>query len=133
LTEQAAAVDISPTSLFERLGGINGVRAIVWRFYEFVAEDPDLRPVYPEDLAPGREKLALFLQQWLGGPGTYSEMYGHPRLRMRHFPFAVTEQGAGRWLRHMRQAMQENGVSEADQREIFGALAPLARHMVNQP
>ena len=108
------------------------MRRIVWRFYELVAADGELRPVYPEDLAPGREKLALFLAQWLGGPGTYSETYGHPRLRMRHFPFAVTEHGAGRWLRHMREAMQECGVSEGDQREVFGALAPLARHMVNQ-
>mgnify|MGYP001795629953 CR=1 FL=1 len=95
------------------------MRAIVWRFYEFVAVDPDLRPLYPEDLAPGREKLALFLQQWLGGPGGDSDMYGHPRLRMRHLPFAVTELGAGRGLRHMRQAMQEAGVDDGQKRVTF--------------
>jgi hemoglobin len=133
LAEPSSATESAPPSLFERVGGSEGVRAIVWRFYALVAADPDLRPLYPADLAPGRGKLALFLQQWLGGPGTYSELHGHPRLRMRHLPFAVTGHGAGRWLRYMRQALREEGVSDEDQREIFTGLAPLAHHMVNQP
>ena len=119
-------------TLFQRVGGRAGVRAIVTRFYEFVEADAPLRAIYPADLEPGKEKLMLFLEQWLGGEGAYSELYGHPRLRMRHLPFVITEHGSGRWLRHMRQAMAENGVSDADQREIFAALSPLARHMVNQ-
>jgi hemoglobin len=121
----------SPPTLIERIGGRDRVFAIVWRFYELVEEDADLRAIYPEDLGPGREKLALFFVQWLGGPPEYSDIHGHPRLRMRHFPFAVTERLTGRWLRHLRQAMRDEGVAEADQREIFTALAPLARHMVN--
>lgn len=124
--------DIAAPTLFQRIGGRAAVRATIERFYELVDEDPPLRAVYPEDLEPGKEHLKLFMEQWLGGEAVYSQLFGHPRLRMRHFPFVVTEHGAGRWLRHMRQAMRENGVSEDDQREIFAALSPLARHMVNQ-
>ncbi len=119
-------------TLFERVGGREGVHAVIWRFYELVEADAELRAVYPEDLSPGREKLCLFMEQWLGGEPRYSERYGHPRLRQRHFPFTVTEYGTGRWLRHMREAMRGAGVGEAEQREIFGAWAPLARHMINR-
>lgn len=119
-------------TLFERVGGREGVHAVIWRFYELVESDVELRAIYPEDLAPGREKLFLFMEQWLGGEPRYSELYGHPRLRMRHFPFAITEHGTGRWLRHMRQAMRDTGVGDEEQREIFAAWGPLARHMINQ-
>ena len=132
MAEEPAEATPAAQPFIERIGGSDALRAVVWRFYELVEADADLRPLYPEDLAPGREKLALFLEQWLGGSGRYSELYGHPRLRARHFPFAVTELGAGRWLRHMRQAMQECGVDEDAQREIFSALGPLAHHMVNK-
>ena len=85
----------------------------------------------PEDLAAGREKQALFLEQWLGGEPRYSELYGHPRLRMRHFPFLIDEHAAGRWLRHMGQAFRAVGVGEQEMQEVFADLGPLARHMVN--
>ncbi|MEO9255427.1 MAG: globin [Tepidiformaceae bacterium] len=128
---EAAEFAVGTTTLLDRVGGRERVFAVVWRFYEFVEEDADLRAIYPEDLAPGREKLAQFLVQWMGGPPLYSEIHGHPRLRMRHFPFAVTDRLTGRWLRHIRQAMKEQDVGEPEQREIFAALAPLARHMIN--
>ena len=128
---EAAESAVGTTTLLDRVGGRERVFAVVWRFYEFVEEDADLRAIYPEDLAPGREKLAQFLVQWMGGPPLYSEIHGHPRLRMRHFPFAVTDRLTGRWLRHIRQAMKEQDVGEPEQREIFAALAPLARHMIN--
>ena len=118
-------------SLFDQLGGRAGVTRIVADFYTRVAADPELRPVYPEDLTPGREKLTLFLEQWLGGMPLYSERYGHPRLRRRHFPYVIDQKHAGRWLQHMRAAMQAAGVPHDAQRTIFERLAPLAHHMVN--
>ena len=120
------------STLFERVGGRDGVRAIVADFYERVELDAELRAVYPEDLGPGREKLTLFLEQWLGGESVYSELYGHPRLRRRHFPFVIGDRHAGRWLRHMREAMVAHGVAETDARVIFEGLGPLAHHMVNE-
>jgi len=119
-------------TLFERVGGAAGVERIVEAFYERVEGDLPLRKIYPDDLEPGKAKLKLYLEQWLGGEPRYSELYGHPRLRMRHLPFAIGEHAAGRWLRHMRAAMQASGVGEAEERVIFAQLAPLAHHMVNR-
>ncbi|MGI8925689.1 MAG: globin [Tepidiformaceae bacterium] len=118
-------------SLFERVGGREGVQRIIAAFYTLVEADAHLRAIYPEDLGPGREKLTLFFEQWLGGEARYSERFGHPRLRRRHFPFVIDELAAGRWLRHMRAALASSGVSPADQEAIFERLAPLAHHMVN--
>ncbi len=118
-------------TVFDRFGGRDAVDRVVERFYHHVEADGPLRAIYPEDLEPGKEKLKLFLEQWLGGEGRYSALYGHPRLRSRHLPFTVTQLGAGRWLRHMRQAMTDEAVPEDLQRAIFESLAPLARHMVN--
>ena len=118
-------------SLFAAVGGAEGVSRIVEAFYRRVEADPDLRPVYPEDLGPGKEKLRLFLVQWLGGPAEYSEKYGHPRLRMRHFPFVIDERGVGRWLRNMREAWREENVPEDVQAVVFERFAPLAKHMMN--
>ncbi len=115
----------------EPFGGRDGVHRIVDDFYRRVAADEVMRPIYPEDLGPGREKLKLFMVQWLGGPPEYSNIYGHPRLRRRHFPFIIDERATGRWLRHMRGAMLDNGVPEATTKTIFEALAPLSKHMVN--
>ena len=105
--------------------------AIVGAFYALVAADAPLRAIYPADLEPGKEKLKLYFEQWLGGAPRYSALYGHPRLRMRHLPFAIDDRAAGRWLRHMRQAMQANNVPPEAERVIFEQLGPLARHMVN--
>ncbi|MGH2632429.1 MAG: globin [Tepidiformaceae bacterium] len=121
----------TPLTLFALAGGAAGVDAIVESFYALVAADAPLRAVYPADLGPGKEKLKLYFEQWLGGEARYSALYGHPRLRIRHFPFAIDDRAAGRWLRHMREAMQSNGVPVEAERVIFEQLGPLARHMVN--
>lgn len=94
-------------ALFERVGGMPFFEALVDRFYEGVAADPVLLPLYPEpeDLAPARRRLTLFLAQYWGGPTTYSEERGHPRLRMRHAPFAIGSEERDRWLVHMREAV----------------------------
>ncbi len=99
---------IDPTTLYERAGGMPFFEALVTRFYEGVATDPVLRPLYPEqDLAPAARRLTLFLVQYWGGPRTYEQERGHPRLRQRHFPFAIDPVARDRWLVHMRAAVEE--------------------------
>lgn len=118
-------------SLFERVGGREGVARIVEEFYARVAQDELLRPIFPADLTPGREKQQLFLEQWLGGEQRYTERFGHPRLRRRHFPFVIDKRAAGRWLHHFGAALRACEVADADVATILAALAPLAQHMVN--
>ena len=93
-------------SLYEAAGGMPFFEALIDRFYEGVAADPDLRPIYPEpDLAGARHRLTLFLAQYWGGPTTYDLERGHPRLRMRHAPFAIGPAQRDAWLGHMRAAI----------------------------
>jgi hemoglobin len=95
-------------SLYERAGGMAFFEGLVGRFYAGVAGDPVLRPLYPEpDLAGARHRLTLFLAQYWGGPTTYDQERGHPRLRMRHAPFAIGPAERDRWLAHMREAMTD--------------------------
>ena len=95
-------------SLYERAGGTPFFEALVGRFYAEVAADPILRAVYPEaDLAPAQHRLTLFLIQYWGGPTTYDAERGHPRLRMRHAPFAIGPVERDRWLVHMRAAIAD--------------------------
>lgn len=97
---------IEQLSLYDRAGGTPFFETLIARFYEGVATDPALRPLYPEaDLAGARHRLTLFLIQYWGGPRTYDEERGHPRLRMRHAPFAVGPAERDRWLVHMRAAI----------------------------
>ena len=99
-------------SFFEAVGGEETFRRLVGRFYEAVATDPILRPLYPEeDLGPAEERLRMFLIQYWGGPGTYSELRGHPRLRMRHAPFSVGPVQIETWLRHMLASLDELGLA----------------------
>jgi hemoglobin len=96
------------TSLYHRAGGTPFFEALVGRFYDGVATDPLLRPIYPEpDLAGATHRLTLFLIQYWGGPTTYDQERGHPRLRMRHAPFAIGAEERDRWLVHMRAAVVE--------------------------
>jgi hemoglobin len=93
-------------SLYEAAGGMPFFEALVDRFYDGVDADPDLRPIYPEpDLAGARHRLTLFLAQYWGGPSTYDLERGHPRLRMRHAPFAIGPAQRDAWLGHMRAAI----------------------------
>jgi hemoglobin len=95
-------------SLYERAGGTPFFEALVGRFYEGVAGDPLLRAIYPEpDLGPARRRLTLFLIQYWGGPTTYDQERGHPRLRMRHAPFEIGPEARDRWLAHMRAAIAD--------------------------
>ena len=106
-------------SLYEAAGGMPFFEALIDRFYEGVAADPDLRPIYPEpDLAGARHRLTLFLAQYWGGPSTYDLERGHPRLRLRHAPFAIGPAQRDAWLGHMRAAI----ASVAPQPEIAARL-----------
>ena len=94
-------------TVYEAAGGMGFFERLVDRFYEGVAADPPLLALYPEpeDLSAARRHLTLFLVQYWGGPTTYSDERGHPRLRMRHAPFAIGPDARDRWLRHMREAV----------------------------
>ena len=120
-------------SLYAAVGGEETFRRLVSRFYQRVADDPELRAVYPSrDLGPAEEHLRLFLIQYWGGPGTYSERRGHPRLRMRHARFAIGEAEREAWLRHMRAAMDELALDEAQDRLLWDYLVMAAHSLVNQ-
>jgi hemoglobin len=104
---------IERTSVHDQVGGQAFFERLVDRFYEGVAGDPVLLPLYPDapDLAPARHRLTLFLVQYWGGPGTYSDERGHPRLRMRHAPFRIRTRERDRWLVHMRAAIESVGAN----------------------
>jgi hemoglobin len=121
-------------SFFEAVGGEETFRRLTRRFYQGVAADPMLRAVYPsKDLGPAEEHLRLFLIQYWGGPGTYSERRGHPRLRMRHVHFAIGEAERDAWLRHMRTALDELDLDEAHDAQLLDYLVMAAQSLVNQP
>jgi hemoglobin len=97
---------MATTTLFERAGGMPFFQRLVGRFYDSVATDPILRPLYPEaDLSGAQRRLTLFLAQYWGGPRTYDDERGHPRLRMRHAPFVIDVAARDRWLTLMRAAL----------------------------
>lgn len=93
-------------NFYEKVGGKDTFKKIATKFYEGIEEDEVLRPMYPEeDLGPAAERLQLFLEQYWGGPATYQDLRGHPRLRMRHNPFKINPDARERWLKHMRAAV----------------------------
>ncbi|MET8829973.1 globin [Streptomyces sp. NPDC004610] len=121
-------------TFYEQVGGEETFRRLVHRFYEGVAEDPVLRAMYPEeDLGPAEERFALFLMQYWGGPTTYSDNRGHPRLRMRHAPFAVDRAAHDAWLKHMRVAVDELGLSAEHEQTLWKYLTYAAASMINTP
>jgi hemoglobin len=121
-------------SFFEAVGGEETFRRLVARFYEGVADDPLLRPLYPDaDLAAAEERLRLFLIQYWGGPTTYGELRGHPRLRMRHVPFAIGPAERDAWLRHMRTALDALGLPAELERPLWDYLVSAANSLQNRP
>ncbi|GGM63698.1 oxygen-binding heme protein [Longimycelium tulufanense] len=122
----------TPVSFYEAVGGEETFRRIVARFYQEVARDELLRPLYPEaDLGPAEERLRLFLMQYWGGPHTYSERRGHPRLRMRHSPFTIGPMERDAWLRCMRIAVDEAGLAEPHRQQLWEYLEMAANSLVN--
>ncbi len=122
-----------PPSFYQAIGGHDTFVRLVERFYAGVASDEVLRPMYPEaDLGPAAQRLTMFLEQYWGGPATYSDQRGHPRLRMRHAPFTVDETARDHWLLHMRTALTELGLPPAYESMLWDYLERAAWSMVNR-
>jgi hemoglobin len=125
----------SPT-FYDRVGGRTFFETLTKRFYEAVATDPVLEPLYPSD--PGefeqaRQHLELFLIQYWGGPSEYNELRGHPRLRMRHAPFDIGPAQRDAWVAHMLDAVRAAGLSPLDEMQLTGYLSTAATQLINRP
>ena len=119
-------------TFYEQVGGHETFVRLVDVFYDGVAADPVLRPLYPEeDLTGARERLRMFLEQYWGGPTTYSQQRGHPRLRMRHAPFRVNPDARDRWLSHMRAAVESLRLAPMLESVLWDYLERAAWSMVN--
>jgi hemoglobin len=119
-------------TFYEAAGGEETFTRLVRRFYQEVAADPVLRPVYPaRDLGPAEEHLRLFLIQYWGGPTTYNELRGHPRLRMRHVRFHIGETERDLWLKHMRTALDELALPAPLDAQLWDYLVMAAHSLVN--
>jgi hemoglobin len=120
-------------SFYDAVGGEDTFSRLVHRFYQGVATDPLLRPLYPdEDLAEAEHRLRLFLMQYWGGPRTYDEQRGHPRLRMRHAGFHIDPGAREAWLGHMHDAIDSLGLPEPRREQLWNYLRDAAHSLTNQ-
>jgi hemoglobin len=120
-------------SFYDRVGGRATFEQLVSHFYALVAIDPILKPMYPdEDFHGAAQRLMMFLEQYLGGPSTYQEQRGHPRLRMRHAQFHIDLAARDAWLRCMKSAIDELSIEEADRVILWSYLELAANSLVNQ-
>ncbi len=119
-------------TFYDEIGGMATISRVVDVFYEGVADDELLRPMYPEEeLAGAKQRLALFLAQYWGGPTTYSDQRGHPRLRMRHAPYPVTHEARERWLLHFREGLDAVSLTAEQDAVFWDYVTMAALHMVN--
>jgi hemoglobin len=128
-----APMEPSPNSLYALVGGEEWFADLVERFYVGVAQDPVLRPLYPDDLTASKAHMTGFLVQYWGGPQTYSEQRGHPRLRMRHAPFPIDEQARDAWIRHMEASVKAGGLEPEVEEQVLAYFDNAATHLINQP
>ena len=119
--------------VYSRVGGLAVFRRLAAAFYAGVAADPVLRPLYPESLADPEEHLALFMAQYFGGPPLYSQLRGHPRLRMRHLPFAIGQAERDAWVRHMLGALEATQIAEPEASEMRAYFEDAATFLMNRP
>jgi hemoglobin len=125
---------VPQTTFYDAVGGHETFRRLVDVFYAGVAEDPILRPLYPEEnLGPAAERFRMFLEQYWGGPRTYQEQRGHPRLRMRHAPFRVASAERDAWLRRMRVAIDSLDLPPEHAAVLWDYFENAAQFMVNTP
>ena len=119
-------------SFYDEIGGAKTFRRLIDGFDSRVATDPVLRPLYPdEDFAEAPERLRMFLEQYWGGPKSYGEIRGHPRLRQRHAPFAIGERERDQWLKLMRESLDELQLPAEQDAELWDYLTMAAHSMVN--
>ena len=122
----------APATFYDEIGGHPTFAAIVGGFYRRVADDPVLRPLYPEDdLGPAEVRFRMFLEQYWGGPRTYSDQRGHPRLRMRHLPFVIGTVERDAWLSAMRASLDDVALTPAQDERMWAYLVMAADSMVN--
>ena len=125
-----------PSTPYGQLGGEDGIRQLVRRFYELMDTLPeawDVRQMHPEDLSGSEEKLFKYLSGWLGGPPLYEQEFGHPRLRARHMPFAIGTRERDQWVACMLLAMEEVGIAEPMRERLLQSFFKTADFMRNQP
>ena len=121
-------------TLYELVGGRRWFEELVDRFYDWVADDPVLRPLYPEaDLRGARQRLCGFLVQYWGGPDDYSRARGHPRLRLRHQPYPIDPVARARWFAHMGAALAASGLPAEVEAVVLGYFERASEAMINQP
>lgn len=118
-------------TVYEMVGGEPVFERLVDEFYARVEADPQLRPMFPDDLEPGKRWQFLFLMQFFGGPNRYAEERGHPRLRMRHMPFVIDEAARDRWLEHMLASIDVVGIEEPARGIMREYFERAAAHMIN--
>ena len=119
-------------SFYEAIGGQSFFESLVSKFYEGIESDPVLRPMYPEgDLSEAKRHLTMFLEQYWGGPRTYQEQRGHPRLRMRHAPFKIDDDARDRWIVHMKASLDSHEVPAELRDELWSYLESAAYSLVN--
>jgi hemoglobin len=122
-----------PMSVFDAVGGSETFKTLVERFYAAVETDPLLRPLYPEEnLSSATERLTLFLIQYWGGPDTYSARRGHPRLRLRHQPFAIGQAERDAWLKHMTAAVNSLELDPEVRKQLLDYFKTTSTAMINR-
>jgi len=125
--------DGAAMSLYQEVGGSEFFDSLVHHFYAAVETDPRIRHLYPEDLTESRTNTALFLMQYWGGPSTYSDQRGHPRLRMRHAPFVIGQVERDAWIEHMRAAIEAMERTPEVASALVDYFEMAATHMINAP
>ncbi len=120
------------TTIYEQIGGADVLRQLVEAFYTRVERDPRLRPMFPDDLEPGKEHQFLFLMQYFGGPGEYGQRRGHPRLRMRHAPYPIGPVERDAWLEHMLASIAQVGIDEPARSVMRTYFEQAANAMMNR-
>ncbi len=134
MTETLDDTAVATDSVYARMGGAPAIRALVDRFYALMDELPEaytVRRLHPDSLAGSADSLFKYLSGWFGGPPLYIRERGHPRLRMRHAPYAIGAVERDEWMLCMRQALAEQVADPALRREIEQAFTGMAEHMVN--
>lgn len=121
---------MSTPTIYERLGEKN-LRLMVNRFYDLVQKNEIISPLFKDDFETIRKKQFMFLTQFFGGPQLYSEEYGHPRMRMRHLPHKITNEGKEEWLKCMKEVVFSLEIDEKLKQAIYNCFPPIAQHMVN--
>ncbi len=119
-------------TLYDRVGGREAFDTLIEAFYRRVESDEVLRPMYPEDLEPGKRHLAMFFAQYWGGGPVYNSERGHPRLRMRHAGFPITHAAALRWAHHMADAIKEQGFDEDVERALLEYVVRATPTLINR-